>query len=168
MSILNQFTMVQLTIDSAKMPIPNPKSHITNLQAWPRVPFVLDVPFVLSVRDVSVVRDVRGVSANARCPKKTEHQEMRNAVSEAHASSGSYLRVRNLESRDSKPPTTPSTKAASTPPYQGVELLESGIPESRDSKLDPVSRVSSVSGVSFVSCVSAVSTVSATHGLCKK
>ena len=52
------------------MPIPNPKPHITNLPARPRVPFVLDVPFVLSVRDVSVVRDVRGVSANARCPKK--------------------------------------------------------------------------------------------------
>ena len=63
------------------MPIPNPKSPITNLQARPRVPFVTFVPFVLSVRDVSdvssvrvvrdvsVVRDVRGVSANARCPK---------------------------------------------------------------------------------------------------
>ena len=43
MSILNQFTMVQLTIDNATMPIPNPKSHITNLRARPRVPFVPSV-----------------------------------------------------------------------------------------------------------------------------
>jgi len=45
--ILNQFTMVQLTIDNAKMPIPNPKSDITDLRARPYVP---DVPFVPSAQ----------------------------------------------------------------------------------------------------------------------
>ena len=78
MSIFNQSTMIQLTIDNAKMPIPNPKPHITNLQVRPRVPDVPVVPSVPDVRDVSVVRDVRdvpdvrGVSANARCPEKNK------------------------------------------------------------------------------------------------
>ena len=86
--ILNQLTMVQLTINNATMQIPNPKSHITNLPARPRVPDVPLVPFVpyvpfvpdvsdvsdvssvSDVRDVRDVSNVRGVSANARCPKK--------------------------------------------------------------------------------------------------
>ncbi len=171
MSIPNQLTMVQLTIDNAKMQIQSPKSNITNRQARPLVPSVPSVPFVAfapDVRGVSVVRDVsnvrgvsvvRGVSANAQYPKKTEHQEMRNSdpnvVSEARASARAYLRVRSA-----KPSTTPSAEAAPTPPYQGGELSESGILESRDSKLDRVScvsRVSSVSGVSFLSSVSTVS-----------
>ena len=94
------------------MQIQSPKSHITDLGARPYAPFVPFVPSVPDVRDVrsvsdvSVVRDVRdvrgvsgvrGVSANARCPKKTEHQEMRNAVSEARASARAYLRVRKSE-----------------------------------------------------------------------
>ena len=76
MSISNQFTMVQLTIDNATMQIQSPKSHITNLRARPRVPFVPFVPDVRDVSNVSVVSDVRGfsdvhgVSANARCPKR--------------------------------------------------------------------------------------------------
>ena len=71
------------------MPIPNPKSNIANPQAQPYVPFVPSVPFVPDVRDVRGVRGVRGVSvvsvvsavhgvsANARCPKKTEHSQIR-------------------------------------------------------------------------------------------
>ena len=63
MSILNQFTMVQLTIDNAKeCQIPNPQSHITNRQTRPRVPDVPSVPFVPSVSGVSSASGVSGVS----------------------------------------------------------------------------------------------------------
>ena len=80
MSSLNQFTMVQLTIDNAEeCQIPNPQSHITNRQAQPRVPVVPSVPFVPFVPFVPVVRDVHGVFANARCPKKTENAQLRKS-----------------------------------------------------------------------------------------
>ena len=148
MSSLNQFTMVQLTIDNAEeCQIPNPQSHITNRQTRPRVPVVPSVPFVPFVPFVPVVRDVHGVSANAQCPKKTKHQDMRksevgmrNVVSEARASARAYHPMRYSKS--------------------GFGILES-----RDSKLPGVSGVSSVSGISFLSFVS---TVSETYVLYKK
>ena len=129
MSIFNQLTMVQLTIDNAKMQIQSPKSTIPILQAWPRVPFgpfvpcvpdvrgVSDVSNVSAVRDVSNVSVVRGVSANARCPKKKQNT--------AKSESGILRR------RDSK--LDPVSRVSS------------------------VSGVSGVSGVSFLSCVSTVS-----------
>ena len=71
--------------------------------------------------------------------KITEHTQlrksecgMRNVVSEARASARAYLRIPNLDlelqtagqSRYSKPSTTPSAEAASTPPIQGGEHAE--------------------------------------------
>ena len=129
--------MVELTIDNATMPIPNRKSHITNLQARPLVPFVPDVLFVPSVRDVSDVsnvsdvRDVSGVSANARCPKKNR------------TPSNAKFRVGG-----------PRVSKGLSP------NAIFGILESRDSKLN---RVSGVSTVSCDSSVSSVSTVSETN-----
>ena len=83
MSSLNQFTMVQLTIDNAEeCQIPNPQSHITNRQTRPRVPDVPDVPSVPFVPSVSVVHDVsdvHGVSANAQClHSKTKRAKCRS------------------------------------------------------------------------------------------
>jgi len=107
--LFNQFTMIQFTIDNAKIQIQSPKTHSTDLRARPRVPdvpFVPSVPFVPDVRDVSGVSDVRGVrdvsnvrgvSANARCQQKTEHQQMRISVSEARASARAYRPTRSSE-----------------------------------------------------------------------
>ena len=67
--------MVQLTIDNAKMQIPSPKSEIPHHKS----PSPAACPICPSCSRRSrffVVRDVHGVSANARCPKKTEHAQM--------------------------------------------------------------------------------------------
>ena len=79
MPILNQFTMVQLTIDNAKecqrsktvfqaADAQIPKAQDRRPKASPRVPVVPNAPFVPDVRDV------QGFSANARSNAKIEQR----------------------------------------------------------------------------------------------
>jgi hypothetical protein len=148
MSILNQLTMVQLSIDNAKgcqrsktifqaADAQIPKAQDQRPKASPRVPVVPDVPFVPDVRDV---RGVHGFSANARSNAKIE--QMRDEL-------GSFAPVftKMLENAD-KCSTVFHPRAHRVEQMTHFDVLE---PE------PAVSRVSSVAGISFLSSVSSFS-----------
>ena len=97
MSSFNQLTMVQLTIDNAKMQIPIPKSHITNRQARPLVQMFAMFPMFPLFAMFSRTRGA--------WKKKTEQQGMwnvefgmRNADAEARASARAYHPKRHSQS----------------------------------------------------------------------
>ncbi|HMS09935.1 MAG TPA: hypothetical protein PKE66_10660, partial [Pyrinomonadaceae bacterium] len=64
------------------------------------------------------------VSANARCPKKTEHTQLQKPARQQG-------RICEFGIRIAEPSTTPSAEAAATPPYQGGELSEFGMLDGR-------------------------------------
>ncbi len=159
MSIFNQFTMVQLTIDNAKecqrsktilqaTDAQRPKAQDQRPKASPRVPVVPDVPRVPDVRDVRGVRGVQGFSANAWSNAKIEQR--RDEL-------GSFAPVfaKMIENAD-------KCSTVFHPRAHRVEQM------THFDVLKPEPAVSGGSSVSCNSSLSFVSSVTETYGICEK